>query len=119
MKHSRTCEVIPTDHFLRELKPLARKYASLKDDLSKLLTSLEVDPTQGTPLGGELYKIRLAIGSKGKGKSGGARLITYFRNESTLYLLSIYDKSELDSLPLRTIRQLVRVILDDLDNEQV
>ena len=57
---------------------MAKKYQSLKTDLALLFKSLEENPMQGTPLGKNCYKIRLAISSKGKGKSGGARVITNF-----------------------------------------
>ena len=56
---------------------------------------LSADPFEGTPIGQNCYKIRLAISSKGKGKSGGARVITYVYVEGKIvYLLAIYDKSE-------------------------
>ncbi len=59
-----------------------------------MATQLSTNPKQGTPLGKNAYKIRLAIASKGKGKSGGARVITFVKIiAETVYLLSIYDKS--------------------------
>jgi mRNA-degrading endonuclease RelE of RelBE toxin-antitoxin system len=64
--------------FQKELKRLAKKFPSLKTDFSLLLRSLQENPSQGTSLGNECYKIRMAISSKGKGKSGGARIITCF-----------------------------------------
>lgn len=64
-----------------------------------LINSLEINPKSGVPKGKECYKIRLSIQSKGKGKSGGARVITYFYFEKdTIYLLSIYNKSEKENL---------------------
>ncbi|QEM14038.1 type II toxin-antitoxin system RelE/ParE family toxin [Mucilaginibacter rubeus] len=92
-------KILPTPPFVRELKKLAKKHLSLKDDLRLLVAELAANPNYGTPLGNNCYKIRLAISSKNKGKSGGARIITYVRvvNE-TVYLLSIYDKSELDNI---------------------
>jgi len=38
--------------------------------------SLEENPIQGEALGKDCYKIRMAITSKGRGKSGGSRVIT-------------------------------------------
>jgi hypothetical protein len=68
-------------------------------ELTVLFESLEENPTQGTSLGRNCYKIRLAISSKGKGKSIGARLITNFViADETVYLLSIYDKSDKENL---------------------
>ena len=66
--------VVPSDKFKKEAKRLVKKFPSLKQDLHKLSTTLEKDPKSGMPLGNDTYKIRLAIKSKGKGKSGGARL---------------------------------------------
>jgi mRNA-degrading endonuclease RelE of RelBE toxin-antitoxin system len=81
--------------FKRELKQLSKRYASLLDDVEELGATLTEEPHQGVPLGRGCYKIRLAIRSKGKGKSGGARVITcVVAVRETVYLLSIYDKSE-------------------------
>ncbi|MBK7128888.1 MAG: type II toxin-antitoxin system RelE/ParE family toxin [Crocinitomicaceae bacterium] len=92
-------EVLYTDNFARELKQLAKKYRSIKEDLGKLISSLEKNPIQGKSIGKSCYKIRMAIASKGKGKSGGARVITHlFVQETTVYLLSIYDKSEKENI---------------------
>lgn len=67
-------EALP--NFTRELKQLKKKYPSILTDLQTLLAELSVNPKQGTSLGNNCYKIRLAIQSKGQGKSGGARVIT-------------------------------------------
>lgn len=91
--------ILATSFFERELKALAKKHRSLKNDLSALIEQLEQNPTTGTELGNNCYKIRLAIASKGKGKSGGARVITHVQVISTtVYLLSIYDKSEMENI---------------------
>ena len=68
--------IYTTDFFDKELKKLAKKYPSIKDDYKVLIDSLKEVPKQGQPLGKDCYKIRLAITSKGKGKSGGCRIIT-------------------------------------------
>lgn len=72
-------EVVVTSPFERKLKRLVKKYKSLKSDLLNLVEELQRDPEMGDPVGKNCYKIRLAITSKGKGKSGGARVITYVR----------------------------------------
>ncbi|MCL1946666.1 MAG: type II toxin-antitoxin system RelE/ParE family toxin [Chitinivibrionia bacterium] len=88
-------EIRFTEHFKKEYKKLAKKYVSLKDDVFSLVEMLKENPTTGTNLGNNIYKIRMAISSKRKGKSGGARIITYFVDKDNIvYLLSIYDKSE-------------------------
>ena len=63
--------VIATDPFERKLKRLSKKYSSLKEDLSSVIEQLSEHPAMGTPIGKNCYKIRVAITSKGKGKSGG------------------------------------------------
>lgn len=84
-----------TSFFGKQLKRLAKKYPSLKKEFAELLTSLKQNPEQGKALGNHCYKIRLAIASKNKGKSGGARVISHIQIvQKKVYLLSIYDKSE-------------------------
>jgi hypothetical protein len=91
--------VLATSFFERELKTLAKKHRSLKKDLEALITKLEENPTTGTELGNHCYKIRLAITSKGKGKSGGARIITHVHiSAQNVYLLAVYDKSEMENI---------------------
>ena len=84
------------DDFKRSFKRFAKKFNSLTAELEMLIESLEANPAQGISLGNGLYKIRLASESKGKGKSGGFRVITYYvqENTKTVYLVDIYDKSE-------------------------
>ena len=98
-------------NFKRELKKLAKKFPSLKDDFARLIKSLEEDPEQGKALGNNCYKIRMAITSKGKGKSGGSRVITYVKVlETTVYLLSIYDKSNKKNISDKELKQLLKFI---------
>lgn len=85
--------------FRKEAKHLIKKYPSLKKEIENLGSLLSVNPKLGTPVGKNCYKIRLAIKSKGTGKSGGARVITHlYIEKNTVYLLSIYDKSESESI---------------------
>jgi mRNA-degrading endonuclease RelE of RelBE toxin-antitoxin system len=88
-------EVIPTFHFLKELKALAKKYPKIKKDIEELAKFLAENPFQGTPLPKSCYKLRIQITGKQSGKRGAGRVITYVAvvNEKA-YLLSIYDKSE-------------------------
>jgi mRNA-degrading endonuclease RelE of RelBE toxin-antitoxin system len=97
-----------TPEFKREYKHLAKKHASLDTDMQALVEKLKANPTLGTALGNNAYKIRLAISSKNRGKSGGARIITYFISEDNeLYLLSIYDKSKQAFISDESIRVLI------------
>jgi hypothetical protein len=75
------------------------------------LERLEQEPEQGTNLGNNCYKIRIAIASKGKGKSGGARVITNFViAEETVFLISIYDKSEKENLTDKELDELLKYV---------
>jgi mRNA-degrading endonuclease RelE of RelBE toxin-antitoxin system len=92
-------ELVVTDYFRREAKSLAKKYRSLAKEIVDLFESLKEEPIQGDALPLGCYKIRLAIESKGKGKRGGARVITCFKTEDDeIYLISIYDKSEQEDI---------------------
>lgn len=104
--------VVYTDNFERELKHLAKKYRSIKVELEELINSLEENPTQGTPIKKDCYKIRLAIKSKGKGKSGGARVITHVIHvvDQVVYLLSVYDKSDQENITDKELEALLKHI---------
>ena len=92
-------EVIITTGFRRAAKPLLKKYVSLRIELLNLTESLETTPIQGEPLGQDCYKLRLAIASKGQGKRGGARVVTCVKVVAeTVYVLTIFDKSERENL---------------------
>jgi mRNA-degrading endonuclease RelE of RelBE toxin-antitoxin system len=87
--------VIVTPHFDKRAKPLLKKYRSLKNEIAKLIGELSENPIQGDRITTDCYKIRISIASKGKGKSGGARVITCVKIEAeNVFLLSIYDKSQ-------------------------
>ena len=103
--------IIAVPTFKKELKRLAKKYPSLKNDLAALFELLQTKPMQGTPLGNNCFKIRMAIASKGKGKSGGARVITNFViKNATVYLLAIYDKGEKENLTDNELKELLKYI---------
>ncbi|HWR33244.1 MAG TPA: hypothetical protein VN451_06955 [Chitinophagaceae bacterium] len=98
-----------TPEFLSEAKKLSKKYSSLKNDIDGLAKLLTVNPTTGTPLGKNAYKVRLAITSKGKGKSSGARVITCVKIvATTVYLISIYDKSVQSDIPDKELKERIR-----------
>ena len=89
---------------------MSKKYRSLIDDLEDFQEELLKNPFQGTDLGGGVRKIRMAIASKGKGKSGGARVLTLtvlVSEDADVTLLTIYDKNEIDNVSDEYIRSLV------------
>ena len=98
-----------TDTFRKEAKKLTKKYPSLKAELTQLFIELEENPTMGTPLGNDVYKIRLAIASKNKGKSGGARVMSFVKvTITTVLLFSIYNKGDKDSISEKEIQELLQ-----------
>ncbi len=102
-------KIIATPRFKRELKRLVKKYRSLKEEYADLVTKLEQNPITGDPLGHDCYKVRLAIATKGKGKSGGARVVTHVVVKgTTVFLLFLYDKSEMESITEKQLLQLIK-----------
>jgi mRNA-degrading endonuclease RelE of RelBE toxin-antitoxin system len=96
-------------NFKKEAKKLTKKFPSLKQELATLFTALETNPTMGTPLGNDIYKIRLAIASKNKGKSGGARVLSFVKvTATTVLLFSIYNKGDIDNLTDKEIENLIK-----------
>lgn len=98
----------PTPTFLKNSKRLSKKYPSFKEDLRLFMESLSENPEQGVLLADNFRKIRMAIKSKGKGKRGGARVITLnclvTFGEGVVTLVSIYDKSDLENMSMAEIR---------------
>lgn len=101
-------KVVTIPPFDKQLKRLFRKYPSIKTDIQELGKKLSLNPTMGISLGHDCYKIRLSITSKGKGKSGGARVVTHFFIAGEIvFLLSIYDKSEKEMISDKELIQLL------------
>ncbi len=97
--------------FEKQVKKLHKKYPSLVKDLLNLIKTLKDNPKQGISLGNNCFKVRLSIQSKGKGKSGGARVITcVIQIYKEIYLLSIYDKSEKESISKAELEYLLTKI---------
>jgi hypothetical protein len=97
--------------FERQAKRLIKKYPSLKKEIQTLIKELKEEPKKGTYIGNNCYKTRLSIASKGKGKSGGARVLTHVIVQyETVYLISIYDKSDIENLTDKEILALIKLI---------
>lgn len=105
-------EFRPSPAFIKAIQSLSKRYPSLKNDLIEIRKSLEENPFQGIDLGGGLRKIRMSIKSKGKGKAGGARIITFniiiSSNDMIIALVYIYDKADVSSVKNETMRKIVR-----------
>ena len=105
-------DIVASSFFAKELKRLGKKYKSLKDDYRLFLERLEKNPYEGVDLGHGVHKVRMAISDKNKGKSHGARIITFnvFIDESngTIHLLYIYDKEERSSISKEEILKMLK-----------
>ena len=107
-------KISATPRFAKELKKLTKRYRSLKVDLTLLQESIRDNPIRGIALGNNCYKIRLAISDKRKGKRGGARVITHVKViETTVFLLSIYDKSEQNTVSESRLEELLGQIEEE------
>jgi len=109
MKHE--IAIISTELFSKEFKRLQKKYPSIKSDLSKLIIDIRNHPLQGIDLGHNIRKIRFAITSKGKGKSGGARIITLnvLANvaDQKIILVTLFDKGEIENISKEKILSII------------
>ena len=101
--------IYTTDFFDKELKKLSKKYPSVKNDYKTLIDSLKEEPKQGQALGKDCYKIRMAITSKGKGKSGGSRVISCVKIVAeSVFLLSIFDKGDKENISDKELDKLLK-----------
>ena len=106
------CSIITSSYFDVAAKKLAKKYPSFKEDLINFGKSLLENPKQGTELAPSIRKIRMAIKSKGKGKSGGARVITYSfitqEMDGKIVLLLIYDKEDASTAKVNVLKEIIK-----------
>ena len=108
-----------SDDFAKEAKRLAKKYPSFKQDYKDFLNSIKENPLQGDEITKNIRKIRLAIKSKGKGKSGGARVITFnvLTNveKGLVVFLLLYDKEDASSVKVNVVKQLLQDMGFDIE----
>lgn len=101
-----TIVVVPTDGFIKDLKQISKKHKGILSDIAKLSIELKLNPTMGADLGQNVYKIRMPISGTNKGKSGGARVITYVvLIKEIVYLSEIYLKNEHDTVDADVVIQ--------------
>ena len=104
-------EIITTPEFDKEYKRLKKKYQSLPNDLAIFEHELIENHQLGVDLGSNFRKVRLAIKTKNKGKSGGGRIITYSIlvnvANAKIVLVVIYDKGEEQSISDSRIKQIM------------
>ena len=105
-------EILTSSYFDVEAKKLHKRHRSFVDDLEDFQKELLKNPYQGTELTPGIRKIRMAISSKGRGKSGGARVITLTyavsEDDGTIILLLIYDKADASSVKTSVVKQIIK-----------
>ena len=107
-------KVLPSAEFIRCAKPLLKKYKSLKSELKIFESDILSVPESGEPLGKSRFKIRISIASKGKGKSGGARIVyLLYPPSSSIFLITIFDKSSIENVSVSYLDQVVKELKKD------
>ena len=112
----------PTPEFKRDLKPLLKKYRTLKETILSLEQALVKNPYLGESYGQGIYKIRIADESKGKGKSGGFRILYYHLTKTEqgieMLFLNIIDKSEIVTIKKAdAVKQLKEILKEYFERE--
>lgn len=101
-----------SDAFESRVKKFIKKFPSLANELIDFVEELKKNPFVGKSLGAGLYKMTLASESKGKGKSGGFRIINYIvsqnKDEIDVTVLIIYDKSEDSTMKKEVLVKMVK-----------
>ncbi len=102
-------DVYEGERFAKELKRLSKKYKNIKKDCKVFVDSIKDESSLGVDMGGGLYKARIANSDKNKGKSAGYRLISYIKvTESEIWLVHIYDKSELENITENKLDEIIK-----------
>ena len=99
-------ETIP--RFEKDVKKLKKKFPKIKNDLTELMNKLSLNPEIGINLGENIFKIRFQNSSIPIGKSGGFRIITYYKTDDILYLVTIYSKTEQDNILTKKLKKIVQ-----------
>jgi len=101
-------EAAPT--FTRNLRNLAKKYRSVRNDIQPVITQLERGEIPGDRISGtgyDVFKVRVRNSDIQKGKSGGYRLIYYLKTENGIILLTVYTKSAQADIPADEITGII------------
>ena len=93
--------------FDKEVKKLSKKYNLIKEDLNNFVLDFDTIHQEATTIKNNLYKVRLSNSNKNKGKRAGYRIYYYLKINDTVYLLTIYDKSQIESINENTLNQYI------------
>ncbi|WP_177176071.1 type II toxin-antitoxin system RelE/ParE family toxin [Trichormus sp. NMC-1] len=96
--------------FTRNIRNLAKKYRSIRNDIQPVAEQLERGDLPGDKISGigyDVFKLRIRNSDIQKGKSGGYRLIYYVKTAKGIILLTIYAKSEQADILADEIRSII------------
>jgi len=96
--------------FDKQAKKLAKKYRNFKFDLNKFISNFEKFHSTAITIQKNLYKVRLSNSAKNRGKSSGYRIYYYLKLEDSVYLLTIYDKSEVEMIDEKLLTDFINEI---------
>ena len=105
-------ETIP--RFEKDVKKLKKKFPKIKNDLVNFVNQLLLNPKMGIDLGENIFKVRIPNSSIPTGKSGGFRIITYYKKDSILYLVTIYSKTEQDNILTDKLKRIIKEEIESL-----
>ena len=105
-------ETIP--RFEKDVKKLKKKFPKIKSDLVNFVNQLLLNPKMGIDLGKNIFKVRIPNSSIPTGKSGGFRIITYYKKDSILYLVTIYSKTEQDNILTDKLKRIIKEEIESL-----
>jgi len=100
------------DTFLKEAKQLSKRFKRLKTDLKDAIDEIENKNDVGVSLGYNLFKKRVRNSSVPTGKSGGFRIIIYQQHQNRTVLISIYSKTEKESINDQELIELLKEYMD-------
>ena len=104
--------IVELPEFIRKADKLL-----LKSERDELLYYLSSKPKSGTLIQGSGGIRKLRWASKGKGKSGGSRVIYLFYNETVpLFLLTIFGKNEKVNLSKSERNELAKLVKELIKN---
>jgi len=101
-------EASPT--FQRNLRTLAKKYRSIRNDIEPIIKQLENGEVPGNQIAGigyTVFKLRVRNSDIARGTSSGYRLIYYCQTATGIILLTIYTKSEQADIAADDIRRII------------
>ncbi len=100
-----------TSEFKRNLRQLAKRYRSIRQDIEPLIEHLKAGQTPGDQMprvGYSVYKVRIKNSDSQRGKSGGYRVIYYRQTENKTILVTLYSKTDQSDIDSDTIQRIVK-----------